>query len=451
VPSILPTSPKRHWLYGHSLAYARDPLDFLVRVTREHGDVARLRLGGLDCYLLAHPGHIEFVLRSDHKNFIKDKVRLGLTRPMLPLLGNWLLLTQGDFLRQQPEFWRQQRKQAQPVFQIEHVRSHGDMIVEQAVCMARSWEDGVATNIERDLTYLTARVAVKALVGGDLDSPEDVIDALNILVSDCLIPQKWVRIRKFLPLPSKGRSRRVLRRFDNTIYGLIHQRRSSATESNDMLSRLLKENAIKSNISDQQVRNELVTLLMAGHETTALGIAFTFYLLASNPDASERLSQELMDVCSDRLPTIEDVAQLQYTEWAVLEALRLYPPAWIIGREALVDCEIGQFHVPSGTQLLLSQWVVHRDARWFEEPERFKPERWGNELNKRLPRCAYFPFGDGPQVCVGQYFAILQSVLVVATVLQLFRLSLSSHRPLELDPSVALRTKHGIWLTVHRR
>ncbi len=244
------------------------------------------------------------------------------------------------------------------------------------------------------------------------------------------------------------------------MYQTIAQRRAalgrgleaSPSAGDDLLSRLLAvRDEDGSQMTDAQLRDELVTLFLAGHETTALAMSFIFYLLAQNPAAVTRLEAELDEVLQGRLPTATDVPRLRYTEWVVKEAMRLYPPAPGIGREALSDCEIRGYFVPKGTQLSLVQWVVQRDPRWYDRPEEFRPERWDNDLARRLPRGAYFPFGDGPRICIGNQFAMMETVLILATIAQRYRLELAPGYVLDLMPSVTLRPKHGVRLVVRSR
>jgi cytochrome P450 len=248
------------------------------------------------------------------------------------------------------------------------------------------------------------------------------------------------------------RYRRARRQLDALLFKTIDQRRASGQEGEDLLSRLLAmRDEDGSRMSDAQLRDELVTLFLAGHETTALAMSFTFYLLAQHPSAIARLETEVDEVLQGRLPTAADVPQLRYTEWVIKESMRLYPPAPGIGREALSDCEIRGYFVPRGTQLSLAQWVVQRDPRWFDQPEEFRPERWDNDLARRLPRGAYFPFGDGPRICIGNQFAMMETVLILATIAQRYRLELAPDYVLELMPSVTLRPKHGVQVVVRRR
>ena len=204
-------------------------------------------------------------------------------------------------------------------------------------------------------------------------------------------------------------------------------------------------------MSDTELRDELMTLFLAGHETTALTLSYTFYLLAQNPEVQTALEAELDRVLGERPPTMADVSRLPYTEAVIKESMRLYSPAWTIGREALEDCEIGGFPIKKGSQLLMAQWVVHRDPRFWTDPDRFDPARWGEEKTKNLPRCAYFPFGDGPRVCIGTSFAMMEAVLILAAIAKRFRLELVPGQKLRLVPSITIRPRDGIKMTVHPR
>jgi cytochrome P450 len=236
------------------------------------------------------------------------------------------------------------------------------------------------------------------------------------------------------------------------MYETITARRAGAGGGDDLLARFLAaRDEDGSRMTDRQLRDELVTLFLAGHETTALALSFCFYLLAQHPEAEARLAAEVDEVLGGRPPASADLPRLRYAEWVVKESMRLYPPVPSIGREALADCEIGGYHVPRGTQLAMLQWVVHRDGRWFPDPEAFRPERWANDLARRLPRGAYFPFGDGPRVCIGNHFAMLVAVLVLATVIHRYRLELVPGFQLKLLSSVTLRPQHGIPMVVRER
>jgi cytochrome P450 len=254
-------------------------------------------------------------------------------------------------------------------------------------------------------------------------------------------------------LPSTLRYRRAIKCIDDIIYGFIRRRRESGHDPGDLLSHLLaaRDDQGGEGMSDRQLRDEAVTLLLAGHETTALALTYAFNLLARSPEADRGLAAELDRALGGRAPSAADVPNLKYTEWVVRETLRLYPPAWGVGRQALADCEIGGYSVPRGTQLFLVIWLVHRDGRWFPDPETFRPERWDHDLIKRLPRCAYFPFGDGARICIGNHFAMMEAILLLATIAQKYQLSLEPGQTLELVPSITLRPRHGLRMRLEAR
>jgi len=419
-----------------------DPLGFLTRCVRHYGDVCRLRLPGLSIYMLSHPEQVEHVLRSNHRGFSKDK----LTRSISSLVGKGLLTSEGDF-------WRQQRQLAQPAFQGKLIQSYGLHMVDLTVQMLRQWQPGQVRHLSRDLSRLALAIIGRALFDEDLTADAAIIEtALEHATDWFLSPFSLPFVPSWLPLPGAWRFQRAVKELDHIVYDIIHGHRQNPSENDLLLSRLLDfRDAAGNGLTDQQIRDEVITLLLAGHETTALSLGFAFYLLARHPESDARVADEVAEVVGDRLPTVADIPQLRYTEWVVRETMRLYPPAWTIAREAISDCEIAGFHVPQGTQLWLLQWIVHRDPRWYDQPEIFRPERWDGDLIHRIARGAYFPFGDGPRICIGNYFAMQEAILILATVVQRYRLVLVNDRPLKLVPSVTLRARGGIRLLVQGR
>jgi len=413
----------------------RDQIGFLTRAVRQYGDVVRLRLGNSTTYLLVNPEHIDYVLHSHAENFMKDR----LTRWLIPLVGQGLLTSEG-------ELWRRQRRLAQPAFQRQQIERYAAVMVDHTERMLETWREGQVRDPHQDLMHLTLGIVARTLFSAELGGAAGIVgESIEIVMNYFMSPMRWFGIRERLPLPSTRRYRQAIQRIDDLIYGIIHRRRDSGEDPGDLLSRLLAARDEQGNgMTDRQLRDEAVTLVLAGHETTALVLFYTFYLLARSPEVERRLATELRDVLAGRAPTAGDVANLRYTEWVVRETMRLYPPAWTIAREALADCEIGGYHVPKGTQMFLPQWLVHRDGRWFDDPESFRPERWDNDLLKRLPRCAYFPFGDGPRICIGNHFAMMEAVLILATIARRYHLSVQPGQRLELLPSITLRPRHAL-------
>jgi cytochrome P450 len=441
-PDRLPPGPKGSFFLGNTLGYMHDPIGFLASTVREHGDLVKLQLGNLTTYVLVNPEHIEYVLKTHADNFMKDK----LTRWLIPLVGQGLLTSEGDF-------WRRQRRLAQPAFQRAQIERYAAVMVEHTEQMLSTWRDGQVRDVHEDFMRLTLSIVARTLFNTELAGEAGKIgESLETVLNYFMSPMRWFGIRERFPLPSTLRYRRAIKQIDDVVYGIIRQRRESGEDPGDLLSRLLGARDEHGNgMTDSQLRDESVTLILAGHETTALVLFYTFYLLNQAPEVDRRLASELHDVLGDRPPTASDVPNLRYTEWIVRESMRLYPPAWGIGREAISDCEIGGYRVPKGTQIFLVQWLVHRDARIFDEPDSFRPERWDNDLAKRLPRCAYFPFGDGPRVCIGNHFAMMEAVLILATIAQKYRLSSLPGQKLKVLPSVTLRPRGAQHMRLHTR
>ncbi len=432
----LPPAPPESFLLGHTLPYLRDEIGYLTKAVLQYGDLVRLRLGNLPTYIVVNPEHIEYVLRTHADNFMKDE----LTRWLIPLVGQGLLTSEG-------EFWRRQRRLIRPAFQLHEIERYATVMVEHTERMLATWRDGEIRDVHEDMMGLTLGIVAKTLFDAELEGEAKIVgESIETVMNYFMSPMRWFGIRERLPLPSTLRYRRAINRIDDIIYGFIRRRRESNCDPGDLLSHLLaaRDDQEGGGMTDRQLRDEAVTLLLAGHETTALALSYAFYLLSRSPDADGRLAAELDQVLGGRAPCAADVPNLKYTEWVVRETMRLYPPAWGVGRQALADCEIGGYTVPKGTQLFLVIWLVHRDGRWFPDPETFRPERWDHDLVKRLPRCTYFPFGDGARICIGNHFAMMEAVLLLATIAQKYHLNLVAGQRLELVPSITLRPRHGL-------
>jgi cytochrome P450 len=306
------------------------------------------------------------------------------------------------------------------------------------------WRDAMEINVHQEMSRITMEVVADVLFGASIQ-PNDVVAVREALmvINEFLAnsPEAVMRLPGWVPTPLNVRTNRAVRQIDELLYRVIGARRSG-TPRDDLLGTLLAaQDEGGMGMSDQQLRDEAITLFLAGHETTALALSHTLYLLSKYPDVERRLHEELSEVLGARLPTAADVPRLAYTERVIKEGMRLYPPAWTTGREAAESFQLGRYTIPAGAQILLSQWVVHRDPRWFPNPEAFDPDRWSPERAKTIPRFAYFPFGGGPRVCIGNHFAMMEATLLLAIILQRYRLELLPGQRLELAPSVTLRPK----------
>ena len=445
LPKVGPPGPEGRFLTGNLLDYTRDHLGFLTRCARRYGDVVGLRFVNVPVYLLNHPDHVEYVLVRNNRNFVKSRGE----RISLGFLGNGLLTSEGSF-------WRRQRRLAQPAFHQDRIAAYGEVMVERAGRMVVGWRDGEVRDAHDDMGRLTLEIVARTLFGVPLGSTEfeEVGDALAT-ISRRFTGRGGVffQVPEKIPTPGNLRFRRAIRRLDALIYGIIHDRRASSEDAGDLLSMLLavRDEETGEGMTDRQLRDEAMTVFLAGHETTANTLSWTLYLLSGDPEVESRLQEELCEVLAGRPPTIDDLPRLRYTDMVVKESMRLYPPAWAFGREALADCEIGGYYVPAGTQLIVSQWVMHRDPRYYEEPGKFRPERWGDGSTESLPKYAYFPFGGGPRLCIGQSFAKMEAVLLLATIAQQFRLRSAPGERIAPQPSITLRPRNGMRMVLEKR
>jgi cytochrome P450 len=327
-------------------------------------------------------------------------------------------------------------------------------MVQYALRAIAKWKDGEQRDISREMTRLTLEIVVKTLFNSDVSNDADHVGAMLSQIVKPFASQatlKWIADNR-LPTPGHYRYFNAVSQIDKIVYRIIAERRSSGSDEGDLLSMLLQaQDEDGSQMSDAQLRDEVMTLFLAGHETTALSLSWSWYLLATHPDAERQFHAELDEVLNGRAPEVSDLPKLKYTEMIAKEAMRLYPPAYAVGREAIEDTELGGFAVPPKTQLFAFQWVTHRDPRYFERPDEFVPERWASEAIQNLPKYAYFPFGGGPRQCIGNYFAMMEIVLLLAAIGQRFKFSVVDGHKVEVLPVLSLRPKNGIQVKLTHR
>jgi cytochrome P450 len=437
------TAPPTAWPFGHFRAFRRDPLGFLAACARDHGDAVNLRFGPRQVLLLSDPQLIAEVLVARHRSFRKH-FALRLARPAL---GDGLLLSEGAA-------WLSRRQLMQPAFRAERLGAYAALMAGHAGALVAGWRDGGTIDLHRELMGLTARIVTHCLFGSAIAGRGDDAHAAMAILTDSFKARldQVLRLPLFLPTPANLRFRRGMAHLGALIGGIISARRAGAPHP-DLLQALLDARGPEGGpgLDDRQLRDELVTLFVAGHETTANALSWTQWLLAAHPQQQERLEDELDRVLGGRPPGALDVPLLPYCAQVIDEAMRLMPPAWVIGREALSDIDLGPCTVRRGTTVLMSQWVVHRDARWFADPAAFRPERWADGLAARLPAFAYFPFGGGPRHCIGAGFARMEMVLLLATMAARHRLALAPGAAVEAVPTITLRPRHGLPMIVRAR
>jgi len=434
-----PPGPRGLPVLGSTLDLLRNPLEFLLEISRRYGDTVAFRMPGRLVYLFNHPDAIEEVLLSEAEHVVKDEF----TRRLSLVVGSGLLTSEGAF-------WKRQRRLAQPAFHHQRVQAYGETMARLAERTAAELRDGEVRDIHRDMMRLTLDVVAGTLFGTDVGPAANVIgEAIDMAT------ERFEGLGTFvppnLPLPMNRRLHRSLARLDDIVLGMIRARRGSG-DTGDLLSMLIAARGEDGEpMSDRQLRDEVVTLLLAGHETTALALSFALHLLGRHPAIEAELRDESVRVLGDRLATATDLPALTVADAVVRETMRLYPPAWAIGREAVEPCRIGGFEIAPGTQLWAAQWVVHRDPRYFPDPDAFVPDRWKGDLARRLPRFAYFPFGGGPRVCIGNAFARMEATLLLSTLVRRARFVPVEASPLALAPSATLRPKGGIRMRIERR
>lgn len=432
----IPMAPGALPVIGHALEYNRDPLDFM-EFAASWGPVVKVRIGPLVAYVIRDPLDIERIVVGEHKRLTRDKTTLMLRR----ILGDGLLTTDGDV-------WLRHRKLISPIFQPAGVAELGAIMIDVAERRISRFECKKRRDLHVDMMQITADIVTHTLFSSDLGSDmEKVGPALECIVDHyghgftALIPG-YDR----LPLPANKRAKAALALLDAILMRLVRSARAQTGCRPDLLSRLLAaRDDAGTGLGDSELRDHLMTFFLAGHETTALALTFALVLLAKHPYIEEKLRAEISQVLGDQPLTAQHVSRLPYTRAVVLESLRLYPPAWAIGRETREELSVSGHRIPQGAQLWMLQWVNHRDPRYFPDPLEFRPERWLDGLERSLPRFAYYPFGGGPRICIGNHFAMLEAVLALATFVRKMRVHLvNPDARMQLLASITLRPKHPI-------
>jgi cytochrome P450 len=440
-----PPQPKGQLIVGHLMGFRRDPLNFLLTTTQEYGDIVHLKFGPQDIFLVNRPETIRDVLVTNNRNFTKSR---GLEMAK-KFLGEGLLTSEG-------EFHRRQRRLAQPAFNHKRIPAYASVMAEYAGRHRERWQDGQTLDISQEMMSLTLAIVGKTLFDADVEGEaKEIGKALSEIMhmfDRMTTPFPW--LLELLPLPSNRRFAKARARLDETMYRIINERRATGEDRGDLLSMLLFATDTEGDgtgMSDLQLRDEAMTIFLAGHETTANALTWTWYLLSQHPEVEARLHEEIDTVLQGRLPNAEDFPQLRYTEMVLAESMRLYPPAWAIGRRVIEDYRVGDYVIPARAIILMSPYVMQRNPRYYPEPEKFDPERWTPAAREARPKFSYFPFGGGPRVCIGEGFAWMEGVLLIAAIAQQWRMRLAPDQQVAPQPMITLRAKNGIRLRMEKR
>jgi cytochrome P450 len=435
----------RDWFFGVTLGRRslREPLTFLLDMTRRYGDIVHMHLGPVHTYVITHPDLIREVLITKGKSFRKWERQKRVFRK---IDGDGLINSEGDF-------WLRQRRLIQKAFHQRRLARYAEIMVELTRRRLDRWTAGAAMNLDQEMSQLALEITGQTLFGVDLRDQAGWLSETAESLREAFIREflAFVPLPDWLPLPSKRRLRRAIQTLDTFITGLIRDRRASGEDKGDLLSMLLlavDDQGDGTGMTDRQARDEAVTLFNAGHDSTSAALAWTGYFLARFPEVQERLREEVAAVLGGRAVTLEDLPRLAFASSVVKESLRIYPPTPVlINREAVTEVEVGGYRLPRGSLVILSPYVTQRDPRWFPEPERFDPDRFGPGRAEQIPDYAYFPFGAGPHVCVGNTFAMMEITLVVATLVQRFHVELMpGQENLGPELKVSLRPEGGVWV-----
>jgi cytochrome P450 len=441
--SGLPPGPKGTLIGGHIRHFGADLLDFLLNTAREYGPLASLRVGPKRVFLASRPDLIEQVLVRDAKHYVKH---FG-ARAFKPVLGNGLVTSEGAY-------WQRQRKLVQPAFLKSRVHSYAPVMAELTEEMLKSWVPGESVRINFEFETLTSKIALKALFDLDDDADRKHFSDTLRFAFDVMTARlrRVVKIPLWVPTPENLRLKRAIAELDLTVQGFIASGRSRGMAGNDLLSRLVfARRADGSQMSDRELRDEAMTLYLASHETTALTLTWSWYLLSQHKRVEDKLVSEWQSVLAGKIPSADDVPRIPYTSAVIAESMRLFPPVYVVGREATTDLELGGYRVKRGYTVLMSQWVNHRDPAYFPDPEEFRPERWDNDFAKQIPRFAYYPFGGGQRICVGNSFALMEAAIILAAVGQRYRFTLDPEAVIGIKPQITLMPAYDIPATLRRR
>ncbi len=446
-PQKVPPGPKGLPLIGTTASLLKEPLNFFFKTFQQYGDIAYFHVGNKKFYLLSHPDHVQYVLQGNHRNYQKGPNY----EKLKPLLGNGLVTSDGPY-------WLRQRRLIQPAFHRKHLATFAAVMTTAAEDMLMRWEanaqNGQELNVASEFMRVTLEIVSRAMFSTEATGFSEAISRNLPVVLERTNERFWELIDlSSLPTPRNRRYWSALQALDAIIYQVIEQRRKSGEPFDDLLTMLLEavDEETGEQMTDLQLRDEVITIYLAGHETTANALSWTYSLLPAHPEVVRRLCAEVDAVLQGRVPTLEDVPNLKYTRMVIDEVLRVYPSVWTIARTPLTPDEIGGYPILPGVNVALTPYITHRHPSFWEDPEAFDPERFSPERSAGRHPYAYFPFGGGPRLCIGNSFALMEATLILAMIIQRYDLELAADQTIEPQPVVTLRPRYGIQMQVHPR
>jgi len=436
-----PPGPNGLPVVGNVYHYARDPFRFMESCRRAYGDVVALDMGGRDAFMLTHPDDIRQVLVEEPEKYGKAEFR---DDAVDRLLGEGMLLSEGDV-------WRQQRELAQPAFGMDRLGEMGDLMTDRTESLLAGWESGDVVDVHGTMATVTVQIITEVMFDAELsdERAQRLREALEP-VGDRFEPDpRRVFVPDWVPTRENRTYDDAVATLDDVVEAFVTERRQRGYADDDDLLAILLRATDDGRIDDGRLRDELVTMLLAGHDTTALALTYTWYLLDRHPDARERLHAELDSVLDGATPTVSDLPKLDYTERLLQESMRLYPPVYSLFRQPKLDVRVDDYRIPAGSILFLPQWVVHRDPRWWDDPETFDPDRWTGGTDR--PQLAYFPFGAGPRRCIGKHLSMMEGQLILATIAQQYELDRVADGSLDLRGSITMHPREPVDVELRER
>ena len=432
--------PAGSWLSGNWPEFRKDMLEFFHKYTSVYGDIYQFRLFAMRFCVVNSPQLLHEIFVEKNDSFIKS----WNMRQLKMAFGNGLVTSSG-------EFWKQQHRIVQPAFRRAKLHKYAQQMIDIIDTVVGEWQDGQTLDIHGEMVKITLQIVSKTLF--NIDTQQDVQkvkDSVDVIVKQfASITSSRIPIPFFVPTPQNLKVMKIFFQFPRSARRMIRARKKLG-HLDDLLSDLFKAQQ-ELGVTDKQVLDEVFTLLVVGHETTATSLTWAFYLIAKHPEVQEKMEEEIQRVMGDKKIEVEDIRKLTYTSNVVKETLRLYPPLWAIGRETIEDVQIGEHLIPKGVQVLMVQHVVHRDPRYFPDPQKFQPQRWEDGLEKKIPKYVYFPFGGGPRVCIGNHYNMIESTLILAMAIQKFRIEMPKDRGSELLPSITLQPRHKVHIAICQR
>lgn len=441
-----PPMPPTDFIGGHLLSLRRDPLGFIMQNQEQYGGIVHLKFMDYDAYQVSDPELVHQILTSKNKDWHKSVVYKNL---LSDYVGNGLLVSDGDY-------WRRQRKLMQPAFHTQRIDAYAQTMVDYTQELLQEWRDGETRDIAHDMMALTLRVVGKTLFDTDLLTSSDKIAlALDHMLHDIGRQSqsiRLVRLPEWIPTPLRMRKRHTLEMFDEVIQPIIDERRAHGEDTGDLLSMLLlSEDSDGNSMTDTEVHNEAITLILAGHETTANALTWTLYCLSQNPAIADKLYAEVRDVLGERPPTLADLSDLTYTEMVLKEGMRVFPPVWSVSRQAAVETELGGYTIKPRRTAIVAIYATHHNPELFPKPDVFDPERFSDERIHDIPKHAYYPFGGGPRICIGNAFAMMEAKLILASIVQQYVLQHKAEHRVEPEALVTMRPKYGMQMVLQQR